>query len=356
MRKYIIVGLLICFLSYGFSYLYSWRVDAMSGATKSKVNTSNSTNNFFDNGEFKSLPIGNITVSGEIKDTVSSLSLYGRVEHEVVVKELVKKDGEDCFHGAFRYRGISLVDLLSDIEIKKAADRTFKPETDLYVTIENAVGEKVVFSWGELFYSSNQHDIILAYAVAPVYPVKEVPEYVFPEKGKIVVKNDLYSNRNIENPVKISIHSYAGNFPGKKHQKPLYSDGFDIIDKGEANKFVGIISDYKSEDIKLVHFGLHWGNKGVKEFSGIKFKDFLSENVEIPDNVMGRTYFAIGSPDAYRALFSANEILNRSDSKDVLLIDYGKDKDGGRFKIHPQADFFADRTMKSISRIFVVTL
>ncbi len=354
MRKLILAIIAVCLLGYGFTFLYTWRVDAMSGATSKGINTGNETNNFFDNADFKQLPLSEIMLSGEIKDSVKNLKLYGRSERDVIVKELVKGKDGDVFKGAFCYRGISLVDLLSDIEIKKAVDRNFKPQTDLFVSVENDKGAKVVFSWGELFYSATPHDIILAYAVAPVYPVKEIPEYMIPEVGKIVVKNDFYSNRNIENPTKITIHSHSGVFPGKKHQKPLYAEAFQLFHKGEKHEFnLGEILE--KESAQLVHFGLHWGDQGVKKFSGIPFKEIFNK-LELPLDEMAHSYFAIGSPDAYRAVFSVNEILNRADSKDVLLMDVGENNDGGRYKIHPQADFFADRTMKAVSRIYLVNL
>ena len=124
------------------------------------------TNNFYDNVETYALPVKDLYIEGEVANP-------GKVDfsvlpvHSVIVKEtLLDSAGGDRFAGAYRYDGYSLFDILNNSILKKANSAEFRPIIDLYVEIENGSGEKVVFSWGEIYYPNNLHKILIASGVA----------------------------------------------------------------------------------------------------------------------------------------------------------------------------------------------
>jgi len=107
------------------------------------------TNNFYDNTETFPLPVKYLIIEGEIANP-GKVDFSELLAHSVIVKEtLLDSASGDSFVGAYRYDGYSLFDILDKRILKKANSAEFNPIIDLYVEIENAGGQKVVFSWGE---------------------------------------------------------------------------------------------------------------------------------------------------------------------------------------------------------------
>ncbi|HPA88040.1 MAG TPA: hypothetical protein PK106_09590, partial [Bacteroidales bacterium] len=130
------------------------------------------TNNFYDNTETYSLPVKELTVEGEVSNP-GSVDLSSLPRRSVIVKETLLDDtGSDRFVGAYRYDGCSLFDILEKRIPVKVNSEEFNPIIDLFVEVENDKGEKVVFSWGEIYYPNNLHRIIIADAVARIVPSK----------------------------------------------------------------------------------------------------------------------------------------------------------------------------------------
>ncbi len=125
------------------------------------IDSTDMTNNFYDNTETYNLPVKELTVEGEIANP-GKVDFSALGKHSVIVKEtLLDSAGGDRFTGAFRYDGYSLFDILEKRVIKKRNNEEFSPIIDLYVEIENDNGEKIVFSWGEIYYPNNLHKILI---------------------------------------------------------------------------------------------------------------------------------------------------------------------------------------------------
>ena len=130
------------------------------------------TNNFYDNVETFSLPLSDLYIGGEISNP-GVVDLTKLTKRSVIVKEAILDEaGGNKFTGAFRYDGYSLMDILDNVKISKSNAEEFQSVIDLYIEIENASGEKVVLSWGEIYYPINLHKIILASGVARIVPSK----------------------------------------------------------------------------------------------------------------------------------------------------------------------------------------
>ena len=94
----------------------------------------------------------------------------------------------------------------------------------MYVEIENEKGEKVVFSWGEIYYPNNLHRILIADGVSRIVPSKTKDLWDLPSESKIVAGNDLITERNISSPVKITVKSFPKSFKVIKGLSPMFSE------------------------------------------------------------------------------------------------------------------------------------
>ena len=93
----------------------------------------------------------------------------------------------------------------------------------MYVEIENQKGERVVFSWGEIYYPINLHRILIADGVSRIIPSKTNDLWELPVENKIVAGNDLITERNISSPVKITVKSFPRSFKVVKGLSPMFS-------------------------------------------------------------------------------------------------------------------------------------
>jgi hypothetical protein len=163
-------------------------------------------------------------VSGEILNPGQAY-VDKLLQRSVVVKEYFpsKRNGKLEFRGAFQYIGYSLSDIVKDYVVSKYNKSEFGLPTDVFVIVENDRGDKAVFSWGELFYSTHNHDIILATHVQPIYPTADDEKWPLPDRTRLVASNDFITVRNIDQPSKIIIRSFPESFPGSKGLRPLFS-------------------------------------------------------------------------------------------------------------------------------------
>jgi len=80
-------------------------------------------------------------------------------------------------------------------------------------------------------------------------------------------------------------------------------------------------------------------------------KDLLAGYYQLSSELIKHGMFTVAASDGYRAAFTFSEIMNRNDQSETMVIDYGKDKGDGRFRLFHSADFFSDRAIKAVSEI-----
>ena len=321
------------------------------------VDSTGLTNNFFDNVETISLPLNEITIGGEISNP-GVVDFTGLPKHQVIVKEVLTDDsGVDKFVGAYCYYGYSLLDILDRSIINKSNAEEFQPVIDLYVEIENEDGQKVVFSWGEIYYPNNLHKIILVSDVARIVPSKTRDLWVLPHESKVVSGNDLITERNISSPVKITVRSYADYFKAEKGLSPMFSDGFGIFKEGkELIKIETIPSAINIITYNSVFYGRGKGIHSTSSFSGVFLKSVLEEYFPCTRINLMTGLFCLAAKDGYRMTVSYSELMNRNDQQEFLLIKTLYNEDGGLFRIFPGSDFFSDRAIKSLSEIHFINI
>ncbi len=312
--------------------------------------TAEMTNNFYDNTETFSLPVGTVSVEGEIGNPgiadLSSLPL-----RSVIVKEaLPDGKGGDTFIGAYRYDGYSLFDILEKTILKKANAEEFKPIIDLYVVVENAAGDKAVFSWGEIFYPVNLHRIIIATGVSRIVPSKTKDLWPLPSSSRIVAANDLLTSRNISDPARITVMSVGKSYPVTQGLSPMYSASFGVYDNdkllADLSPATGTAATYRT-----VFYGRGRGIHSTTPFEGILLRDVLLAYYPADETLLRTGLLSIAGKDGYRCAVSYSELFNRNDQQEMLLVRGDENEDGGRYRIFAAADFFSDRAIKSLARI-----
>lgn len=309
-------------------------------------------NNFYDDTETISLKGGIIEIAGEVENP-GIVDVGSLTKHSVIVKEaLLKEDGKNAFIGAYRYDGYSLFDILTERKINKKNKEEFSSIIDLYVEIDNDKGDKVVLSWGEIFYPNNLHKIILATDVSRIVPSKTNDLWPLPGERKLIISSDLITERNISNPVKITVRSYPRSIPVNRGIDPLYSGEIRLTVDNQVKTVSEIPKGIQLETEHTIFYGRGRGIHSTQPFTGIYLKELLKKYWNLNKADLKTGLFAIIGKDGYRSVFSYSEIMNRNDQSEVLLVPCKQDeKEGGKFRLFPGADFFSDRAVKAISEI-----
>ncbi len=315
------------------------------------VDSLEQTNNFYDNEPVLRLPMVQLVVDGEIAnpDTVD----FGKLPiHSVIVKEaLLNADGTNKFIGAYRYDGYSLFDILNTVKIQKKNADVFPPIIDLYIEVSNDAGEKVVFSWGELYYPNNLHKIIIANAVMRIVPSKTKELWPLPEASKLVVGNDLLTERNISNPTRITVRSLDASFKIDREIKPLFSDKVKVLDVAGNETSLNIPKSLSPVTFNTIFYGRGRGIHSTTPFTGYYLKDILHLAYPLSKHNIQKGLFTVVALDGYRMSVTYSELFNRNDQQEFLLIDESKNMEGGRYKVFPACDFFSDRAIKALNEI-----
>ena len=316
------------------------------------IDTSDMTNNFYDNTEVYPLPIKELFIDGEIANP-GKVDFTNLPVRSVIVKEtLLDSAGGDRFIGAYRYDGYSLFDILDNRIIKKANINEFKPIIDLYVEIENDKGEKVVFSWGEIYYPNDLHKILIASSVSRIVPSKTKELWPLPVESKIVAASDLVTERNISSPAKITVKSYPHSFTVQQGMSPMYSSRIDIFSSSKKVEQIETLPEnLNNVTFNTVFYGRGKGIHSTTPFAGILLKELLLKYYPVTRENLKSGMICIAGIDGYRSAVSYSELFNRNDQQEFMLIKTKADEDGGHFRIFAASDFFSDRAIKSVSEI-----
>lgn len=318
------------------------------------IDTSDMTNNFYDNTETYALPVKDLIIEGEIAKP-GKVDFKVLRKHSVIVKEtLLDSSGSDRFVGAYRYDGYSLFDILDDRILRKANIEEFRPIIDLYIEIENDKGQKVIFSWGEIYYPNNLHKIIIASDVSRIVPSKTKELWPLPSESRIVAGSDLVTERNIGTPVKITVRSYPHSFKVDRNMTPMYSTDLSVFKGSEKiDAIMKLPSDINLQTFNTIFYGRGRGIHSTTPFTGILLKDLLLKYYPFNSENLQTGIVCLAGVDGYRCAFSYSEIFNRNDQQEFLLITTKPGEDGGLFRVFAACDFFSDRAVKSLSWIYL---
>ena len=313
-------------------------------------------NDFYDNTPLKNLA-GTLSVEvlGEVAEP-GPVDLSSLPRRSLIVREArTGKEGLE-FVGSYRYDGYSLFDILKEKAVAKKNQAELSSVIDLLVAVENARGDKVILSWGEIYYPTALHRVLIADRVAPIIPTKTLENWPLPGAMRLVCGNDLISERVLENPTRITVFSAPVSVPGEKGKKPLYAPEIRVIGPdGKAVRLAKSATAAERRVFPAVFYGRGKGFHGIQRFTGLMLGEALKEHVALNPETLRRGYLVAASVDGYRVALSFSELFNRNDQCEFLLVDRGKGADGGRFSIFPAPDFFSDRAVKAVSAIHILT-
>ncbi|MDD4603925.1 MAG: hypothetical protein PHF97_08980 [Bacteroidales bacterium] len=313
---------------------------------------SDKNNNFYDNEESYALPVKDLYIEGEIENP-GKVDFSKLPKHTVIVKEtLLSGDTSNRFVGAYRYDGYSLFDILCNRVLKKKNVTEFRPIIDLYVVIENEKGEKVVMSWGEIYYPNFLHNSIIATTVMRIVPSKTKDLWPLPTQSKLILANDLITERNISSPVKITVCSYSRAYKVVKDMSPLFSEEVKVINGEKSLEAMTVIpAGLQKETLHTVFYGKGRGIHSTQPFTGVYLKDYLASKIKVDRNSLQKGLVVLAGIDGYRSVYTLSEIMNRNDQAEILIVPCPEDQNGGKFRIFPSCDFFSDRAVKGLSEI-----
>ena len=269
---------------------------------------------------------GTIQVTGEVNNSINlSLADFKKMDafHVANVTLLKEKSqtGTEEQIGVHHYKGVLIRDILEKAGMKYV--RKFEP--GIYVKVIGSDGREVVFSFGEIFYSSIGRSILIAYEK----DYKNIS--VGKGLGELIVATDLRSGRQIKgvreihvNRVEIPMKVYEDR--KKKITRPPTSEF--IIEDKKTGKFIALgLNDLEKMEVLNVRDVILTGDcegfNGVHTFKGTTLRALLEKlDIEPYHNAYDR-FVVISSENGFSATFSIGEIFN-SRLSDNIVIAYKK--------------------------------
>ena len=307
-----------------------------------------------------------LTIGGAVRQPLN-LSTKELARFDSVTVQLNELTRAKQFKGVFRYRGVPLRNLLELATIAKDGPGFWKP-TDLAIVVRNREGKRTVLSWGEVFYK-NPSNVVVAYAATPVIPHHEKscvrchPSSLYQPVldtlkrpisfPKLVLPNDFYSDRCLEDIVSIEVIDIKADNSTKKPEAHQTA-GFTIRDITGKSVEISSLTGYSPITITYKEFGEGRGYHGIRKYTGVPLTELLRplDNHKRLDRLLLLT-----SKDGYRSTFSFGEVfLNPLGERLIVAGTPGTAAGKNSFTLVPPDDLAADRMLKDIDTIEILSL
>jgi precorrin-4 methylase len=319
---------------------------------------------FTGNGWTASAP--SISITGVVKQPLN-LTLEDLKKFETVTVRLNEITQDHQFNGVFNYRGVPLKTLLELACVEKG-EAAFNKTTDLAIVLRNKNGKQAVLSWGEVFYN-NPSEVVLATSATPVIPHADCKNCHGPEVyqdrlnvllrqvgfPKLVVANDFYTDRSLEEIINIEVVDLHPKIPVKR-SSDFFSQSFTIMGDVTQPLTITDLYSYPRIEAPTKQIGDGVGYHGMKFYSGTPLIELLKKVGVVPDL---NKVLLISASDGYRSLLSYGEVFLSSHGKNIIIVDRESDqpiKKNGKFVLIVPDYLSADGTVKAVSKIEVITL
>ena len=307
-----------------------------------------------------------LSIIGAVKQPLQ-LTLNDLSRFQSIPVRLNELGQDKKFHGVFNYRGVPLKDLLETAAVQKG-ESAFSKSLDMAVVVRNREGKQTVLSWGEVFYR-NPADIVVAFQAEPIMPFRDCAACHTPEVyrvwhdplkrkvglPKLVVANDFYTERSLENVTSIEVVDLHLKMPVKR-LKELYAPDLSVVEGAKPPRTVTDLSAYPRLEVMGKVTGDGKGYHGLLRFEGVPLVDLLTRAGVTQD--LGSAV-VISAPDGYRSLISMGELVLNPLNRRIIIADRKEGKpiqEDGKFKLVIPDDLSADRWVKAVSRIEVINL
>lgn len=298
-----------------------------------------------------------ISVSGEVKRPLTLTTMELRsippfsIRNVTLLDEKNKSTDPEKLLMVASYKGVLLRDLLERAGMKHIR----KYEPGVLIRVRGADGREVLFSFGEVFYSSIGRSVLLSY--------EQDGKALEPHNGiELVVATDVRAGRRIQNVreivverADIKLEAYADKT--KKVVRPPSTLITLTDERNPAERTITLdnlktLSSVRIDDAVMT--GDCEGFRGVYSFEGPTLKTVLeSSGVNTSDRNYGR-YVVISSSDGFCAVYSFGEILN-SRLSDNIIIAWRKNgkliSEDGFARSVVREDSTGGRSVRRISRI-----
>jgi hypothetical protein len=212
-----------------------------------------------------------------------------------------RKDEEKVTQTTFR--GVLLRDVLWKAGMK--FKRKWEPGT--FIQVRNKENRQIVFSFGEIFYSSIGRSVLIAYEREDL-----------PCPPTLIVATDIHDGRRMTDLTEIrvsrvDVELLAYDDKEKKKVRPPSTE-FTFTD--QIHKIQRIL---KPDDLKAlpkihipaaVMIGECEGFHGIHDLDGVPLSSLLKKYTTVPDPAPYNRYVLITSDDGYCATYSFGELLN----------------------------------------------
>lgn len=229
-----------------------------------------------------------------------------------VIPERVRdrKDEEKVTQKTFR--GV----LLRDVLWKAGLKHKRKWEPGVFIRVVNKDGREIVFSFGEIFYSSIGRSVLIAYEAwdTPCAPT-------------LVVATDIHDGRMMTDlaEIKVSrvdVELLAYDDQEKKIVRPPSTE-FTFIDR--LAKIERVVKPADLEALPKIHIpaavliGDCEGFHGIHDLDGVPLSTLVKKYTTVPDPAPYNRYVLITSDDGYCATYSFGELFNSRMGDQIIV-------------------------------------
>jgi hypothetical protein len=311
-----------------------------------------------------------VRVTGLVRKTLE-LSRADLERREGVTARLNDVRADGTYRGVFVHRGVPLRTLLEEAGIE-AKGRVFDKDLDLAVVVRGQGDERVVLSWGELFYR-NPAEVLLAFRSEPLMPHKSCDKCHEPEVyrpwldllertvpiPKLIVSHDGHGDRAIEGVTSVEVVDLGAGcgISVSKAERPsdIRAEAIEIHRDGAPVVTVSDLDGLPRREAAVAQAGDGTGFHGIRRFEGASLAAVLQRAGLTADPAQA---FLLSARDGYRVLLAAGEVFLAPAGREILLADRRDGEpltDAGRFTLVPVDDQSADRWLKAVARIDVLT-
>jgi precorrin-4 methylase len=306
-----------------------------------------------------------ISITGAVRQPLN-LTMEDLQKLETVTVRLNEVTLDRQYHGAFYFRGVPLKTLLELAAVQKE-ESSFSKQIDLAIVVRNQEGKQAVLSWGEVFYG-NPSEVVLAFSSTPIMPHHDCNKCHKPEVyqksldvllravryPKLVVADDFYTDRCLEDVTDIEVVDLHLKMENKKMEK-LFSPAFTVTGEVKKKLAVSRLDSYPRVEVAAKTIGEGIGYHGLESYSGVLLSEILNKAGVVLDVDQS---IVVSAPDGYRALISSGEVFLSARGKGIMVADKMAGKPlakDGKFKLLLANDLAADRWVKAVNNIEVVT-
>ncbi len=307
-----------------------------------------------------------------------------------VYRRLVKVAGPDGqYRSSLEVEGYTLKDVLGRVGVKKVEDGFDRP-LDTYITVKGRNGAQALLSYSEaamapdggpllvdkarllmphkhsplkagdndptVLRSVRERDQLNLQSCVSCHSESKVPSLSLPQGWLLVVPQDGFGGRFIEDVTEITVHQVG--IPVKANREAAKNA---IV---EAPVLVGVDGTRTSLTPEQFHklpelswrdatFGMGRGFHGCNTWEGVDLDALLRPLLAGADP--RRVWVLVTAEDGYRSLFSGSEVFAAREGQGVMLASRENGKSlgpgSGRYEIVSRTDFYIDRSVQMVKEI-----